>query len=165
MSMPPLAGVFQGAVAFAVYVIAALVMLRVARRVEPALVVVALAPLAWVAAIPLLLMLGKRFNFWVFTASYCFLTLGFQMAFGAVYKSLSLRILTNMLQQPGRADSYEAIFSRYLVEDSYQNRLAVTQEKGLVKLQDGHYELTESGRKLASRTQAVQRVFGILRSG
>ncbi|MBI2770760.1 MAG: hypothetical protein HYX47_14130 [Burkholderiales bacterium] len=158
-------GFTQGIVAFGAYVLLVLAALRLAPRVEPALVAVAAAFVACIAALPALSVLAPGFNFWVYLVSYWFLATCFLMAFGAVYKSLSLRILADLLARPGRSDDYQDIFSRYLVEDSYQNRLSVIRDKGLVTVTGGSYELAEPGRRLARRVQKVQLWFGITRSG
>jgi len=158
-------GLVHGAVCFAFYVIAVLVVLRVNRSTEPALLVVLLAVALAIAGPLVFAWLGPGFNVWVLLASYSLLTLCFLVGFGAVYKSLSLRILLRLLDKPGRTDSYQTIFDAYLVEDSYQNRLSVIVAKGLVDLQDGQLTLTGRGRRLALRVSAIQRAFGITHSG
>lgn len=158
-------GLLHGALAFAAYVVAVLVLLRLARRTEPALVTVAAAFGICLLALPVFVLAGQRLNLWVYLVSYWFLATSFLMAFGAVYKSLSLRILMDLLDKPGRSDDYQDIFSRYLVQDSYQNRLGVIVDKGLVTLHGGRYELSERGHRLARNVRAVQLWFGITRSG
>ncbi len=158
-------GLAHGVVCFVFYVLAVLVVLRVDRTREPALLVVVLAAVVGVAGPVVFAWLGPAFNAWVLLASYSFLTLGFLVGFGAVYKSLSLRILLRLLDTPGRTGSYQAIFDAYLIEDSYQNRLSVIVDKGLVDLQDGQLSLTARGRVLAQRVRAIQRAFGITHSG
>jgi hypothetical protein len=158
-------GVIQGVIAFALYVAGVLVTLRVARRTEPALTVVVMAPIACLGGFMLNLLFGRAFNFWGFAVFYWFLVMGFVLAFGAIYKSLSLRILLDLLGRPGHSDNGAALHDRYLIADSFQNRLAVILSKGLVSVNNDQYSLTQQGRSLALRVQSVQRVFGISRSG
>jgi hypothetical protein len=158
-------GFIEGMLAFAAYVAVVLAATRLARAMEPALIAVAAAFAVCAAALTACVLLGRSFNFWIFLVSYWFLATSFLMAFGAVYKSLSLRILADLLDKPQRSGDYHEIFSRYLVQDSYQNRLAVIRDKELVALRDDRYELTPRGRVLAQRVRSVQLRFGIARSG
>lgn len=160
-----LQGHLQALLAFAMYLTFVLVGLRIARKVEPAILVVLLAVANCAVSLPLLALSGLQFNLWVFMVVYWFLVTSFLMVFGALYKSLSLRILRDMLSKPGRADSYEEIFSRYLVEESYKNRLDVICRQRFVNLVDNRYLLTPRGMRLARRVFTVQQWFGISRSG
>lgn len=158
-------GLVHGVACFAFYVVAVLLVLRLDRTTEPALLVVGLAVAAGIAGPVFFAWRGPVFNLWTLLASYSFLTLCFLVGFGAVYKSLSLRILLRLLDKPGRTDGYQTIFNAYVVEDSYQNRLLVAVEKGLVQPSDGGLVLTDRGRRLAQRVRAIQRGFGIAQSG
>ena len=158
-------GFIFAAGAFGTYVLVVMAGLRVARRIEPALLVVASAIAVWLFSLAVLAIAGSEFNFWVFMAGYWFLATSMLMAFGAIYKSLSLRILMDLHAQPDRVDDYNRIFSRYLVQDSYENRLGVIRDKGFVELRAGRYELTSRGRRLANSVRTVQLWFGISGSG
>ena len=154
-----------GFLAFLAYFALVLVLLRVNHRRDPAWLVMVALPAAFVAGLVLFVVLERRFNFWSYATGYSFFSLCFLMAFGAVYKSLSLRILLDLLDKPGRSDSYDNIYKRYLVEDSFQNRLTVIKDKGLVSVSGERYILTARGEALSRRVFALQRLFGISRSG
>lgn len=154
-----------GFLAFLAYLALVLVLLRVNHRRDPAWLVLIALPVAFAAAMSLFVALDCRFNFWSFATGYSFFSLCFLMAFGAVYKSLSLRILLDLLDKPDRSDSYDNIYKRYLVEDSFHNRLTVIRDKGLVTTSGDRYLLSARGEALSSRVLALQRLLGISRSG
>lgn len=158
-------GIAFGCGGFACYVIAVLAGMRLLRRVEPAVLVVALAVFCSPSG-ALFGWFGHRpFNVWAMLACYSFLTLSFLMVFGAVYKSLSLRILLSLMSRPSRTDSCRRLFEAYLVDDSFRNRLDVAMSSGLVAEEAGYLRLTDRGEKLARRVKAIQASFGIFRSG
>src|ERR1017187_6855850 len=98
---------------FVVYILVVLMLLRISSMSPAALVCIAalvLYPLTLV--IPLIL--GTSIEFFNFSAIYWFLTALFLLAFGAVYKSISLRILLDLLERPDRSENYEAILARYI---------------------------------------------------
>ena len=109
--------------------------------------------------------LGRRVLFWPLSASYWFLAFCFLMAFGAIYKSISLRILLDLLDRPNRSESYEAILERYVQHESYQDRLGILVADGLATREHAAFQLTRKGRRIAATAHAVQRLFKIERSG
>jgi hypothetical protein len=109
--------------------------------------------------------LGQRVLFWPLSASYWFLTLCFLMAFGAIYKSISLRILLDLLDRPNRSESGEAILKRYVQHESYRDRLRILVTDGLATREHAGFQLTRKGRRIAATARAVQRLFRIERSG
>ena len=89
----------------------------------------------------------------------------FLMAFGALYKSISLRILLDLLDRPGHAGLYSAILARYVAAESFENRLTVMQENGFAVPTPAGYALTDKGRRLAGLVGVLHRLFAIERSG
>ena len=154
-----------GVAGFTAYVGTVLVMLRVSHRTTPALVVTASSLVVYVTMIAVAASLGRPVLFWPASATYWFLAACFLMGFGAIYKSISLRILLDLLNRPGRADRYEGILNRYVQEESYQRRLSVLQEAGLAIRGAAGYEVTPKGRRLAAVVDALQRLFRIESSG
>jgi hypothetical protein len=114
-------------------------------------------------AVPLVLEI--TIEFFLFSATYWFLTANFLLAFGAIYKSISLKILLDLLEQPKRTESYEAILARYIFKESFENRLEVMRRAELATARDGNYELTEKGRAMASYISLLQRIFAIKQTG
>ncbi len=158
-------GMLHAIVAFFVYIIAILIALRGLRGCAPAFLVVALSGAICAMSLGVIVFLHHRINLWSFLVTYWFMVTSFLMAFGAIYKSLSLRILSDLLSKPGRSDDIQRVFSHYLVEDSYQNRLALMCHNALVVFDDERYALTPKGRRLTECVRTLQIWFGISRSG
>jgi hypothetical protein len=159
------ASLLQGLAGFAIYFCIATSLLRTCGAGEPASVVILGAPICWLIALVVLLAAGQTVNFWLFSASYGFLVLAFLMAFGALYKSISLRILRDLARKPDHADLYEHVLARYIVAESFDNRLTVIQNKQFAVREGERYTLTPRGRRIAKLLRTVQRAFGILQSG
>jgi hypothetical protein len=141
-------------------------MLLLRRSSASPAVVVTLAALAmYPATLAATLLLGRTIGFWPFSAAYWFLSLIFLMVFGAVYKSISLRILLDLLERPGRSDEYAAVMQRYVSEESFERRLLVMLDAGLAARGADGFRLTEKGRRISSIVRRVQAVFAIEASG
>ncbi|MEM9204757.1 MAG: hypothetical protein AAGA88_00355 [Pseudomonadota bacterium] len=159
------AGIAQGLFAAVAYFLVLLIALRVLRRTDPMFTVLAVALVAYACMFGLLIAAGQIVNFWIFSTSYWFFVLTFLMAFGAIYKSLSLQILLQLSHKPGRQESAEVLRMQYVFGRSYSDRLSLLVERGLVAKTLSGLSLTAEGRALANRVRAAQRAFGIERSG
>jgi hypothetical protein len=158
-------GLLQSIIGFAMYIGVILLSLRLFPRIEAALLVVILAMVIFFVGLTMFIFIGQTVNFWIFATGYWFLTTCFLMIFGAIYKSISLRILLELLEKPGRMDSYQDVFTRFVVNDSFQNRLNLIESKNLASIGHGGYVLTPKGTRIAKCARAIQRTFGITRSG
>jgi hypothetical protein len=153
-----------GLAGFMTYLLCACWLLRIWPG-KPAQVVINLAVAAYPAVLLVAILLGGRISFWIYSAIYSSLTLIFLMAFGAIYKSISLRILLDLYNSPNRAERYDAILNRLVQEESFGARLDVMQSSGFVRRVGDRYVLQDKGDRLARRVRALQDVFGIERSG
>jgi hypothetical protein len=158
-------GIAQGILGTLCYIGAVTLILRLASRADPVFVVLGAAIVVYVATLFALALAGEGVGFWSYSVSYWFFGLGFIVFFGAVYKSISLRILLGLLRRPGRRDSYQRVLETYVIQESYQNRLVVVQDKFLAKRINNFFVLTERGRRLALLIHLLQRAFAIERSG
>jgi hypothetical protein len=150
---------------FVFYLAAVAIILRLPGAVSPARAVMGMALLAYAAAVVAAAVFGRNVNFWTMSIVFWFATLLFLMVFGALYKSVSLRILLDLLDRPGRAGLYSAILARYVAAESFESRLAVMQENGFAVPTPAGYALTDKGHRLARLVGALQRLFAIERSG
>jgi len=146
------------------YMLATNVLLRTLRT-SPVVVVVAAALVLYPIGLLCPLLLDKTVLFWAYSSSYWCLVSVFLMAFGAILKSISLRILLDLLERPDHSEDYKALLQRYLIEVSLQDRLVVMQELGLAYRNNATYELSEKGRTLARRVRFLQSLFAIEKSG
>jgi hypothetical protein len=157
-------GTISGAAAFAIYLVAVLVFLRLERD-RAAAVVVILAIVVYFSGLIAPLLTGITLNFWEYTAVFCFFTLTFLMAFGAIYKSVSLRMLEFLLDHPNHAASKDALLTRYVAEESFEHRLDVIQQSRFAaRLPDG-FVLTGKGRTVARAVTCLHALFAIERIG
>ena len=159
------AGASFAAAGFVLYVAIVAVVLRLSWAISPALVAIGAAFLTYAALVAIAAVSGRNANFWITSIIFWFPTLGFLMGFGAVYKSVSLRILLDLLARPGERELCSAILERYIAVESFENRLAIMLESGLAIHTSAGYALTEKGRRLARITAAMHRLFAIERTG
>ena len=157
-------GILAGALGFAAYVVLVAVSLRIATRASPAKVALILAFLAYAILLAVVVVLAPPVKFWALSTTYWFLVTCFLMIFGAVFKSVSLRILGDLLNEPCRAATGDAI-ARYVEKDSFADRLDVMVKVGFARLTAAGYELTPKGIRVASVMHWLHRVFMISKSG
>jgi hypothetical protein len=159
------AGALLAAAGFVFYVAVLATALRLGRGTSPAVVVIAAALLAYVAMLMAATGFNRSVNFWVTSTLFWFPTMIVLMGFGALYKSVSLRILLDLLARPGHAEPYSAILQRYIAAESFENRLTVILESKWAIPTSAGYALTARGRRAASIVAALQGMFAIRRSG
>jgi hypothetical protein len=84
-------------------------------------------------------------------------------AFCAVYKSVSLRVLTELARTQEQCLGLDAIARTY-IQPCFTQRTALLVASGLAEEQEGKFSITARGRQLAARFAGVQRLFGIQRT-
>jgi hypothetical protein len=159
------ADVAFGIAGFVAYLAVIALVLRSPWGSSPARAAIGIALLAYAAVVAAAALFGRNANFWTVSIVFWFATLLFLMAFGALYKSISLRILLDLLDRPGQAGLYSAILARYVAAESFESRLRVMKENGFAVATPGGYALTDKGRRLARLVGALHRLFAIERSG
>ena len=150
-----------GALGFVGYFAFVLVALRALRRSSPAVIATASSIVVYIVMLAAVAAGGRPVLFWPVSATYWFLALSFLMVFGAIYKSVSLRILLYLLNQPSRADHYAMILARYVETESYQDRLHILIEGGLATRGATGFQLSPMGRRIAFTILAVQTLYRI----
>jgi hypothetical protein len=143
---------------------AVLVLLRVMRR-SPAVIVVGTAALVYLALLVASLALPMWVAFWSFSAAYGFLTLSLLMVFGALYKSVSLRILGDLSEVAGLTLPEKELLARYIEEESFDRRVAILLEQGYAERAADGLRLSNKGRRIAAAIRLLQRAFTIRASG
>jgi len=157
--------VVLGAAGFVFCVAAVAVILRLRQTASAALVAITVALVAYVTTLGVAVGLNRAVSFWTTSIIFWFATMIFLMVFGALYKSVSLRILVDLFARPAQAELYSAILQRYIVTESFENRLALILENKWAIPPSAGYALTERGEGLARLIAALQRMFAIQRSG
>ena len=160
------AGATVAIAGFLAYVAAVAVLLRTMNpNRSPAMMVTASAVAVYILSLVGAALVVPPVMFWPFSATYWFLAVCFLVVFGAVYKSVSLRILGDLLEQRTRAMLYEEILDGYVRRESFKARLEVIVNEGLATRNGELYELTPKGRRLAGFVAGLQRAFNIKKSG
>lgn len=149
---------------FVVFVVSVSVAIRLQPERSPATLAMG-AALLYTALMPLAAFLPVDGNIWRALAVFCFLATCYLMIFGAVYKSVSLRMLLDLLQAPARRMPARVLYARYIETESFEARLAVMLHQGLAHADAGAYALTRKGRRLAVIARRLQLAFGIDKSG
>jgi hypothetical protein len=134
-------------------------------KASPAGLAIVLAMDGYLVLLALILVLGLPASFWALSISYGFVAACFLMLFGAVYKSISLRMILNLYERPGRWAPEDVVRDGYVEADSFEHRLAVMVQSGFVTEVAGRYLLLPKGRRIAEAAAALQKVFAIERSG
>ena len=106
-----------------------------------------------------------RVAFWPLSAAYGFLTLSLLMVFGALYKSVSLRMLGDLSKAADHALPERELLARYIEEDSFGRRVAILLEQDMAERAGDGLRLSSKGRRIAAGIHLLQRAFGIRASG
>ncbi len=104
------------------------------------------------------------FAYWPAAAVSGFGAVCWLFAFSAVYKSVSLRILTQLARTPGNALSLESITGEH-VRPEFAARVAVLVRMGCAEETAEGYTITGKGSETARRIALIQRACGIEQSG
>ena len=146
------------------WLLVVLVLLRVTRR-SPALVVTGSATLVYVIVLIASSAFVTRLAFWPFSSAYGFLTLSLLMVFGALYKSVSLRMLGDLSKVSGHAVPERELLAHYIEEDSFGRRVAILLDQGHAERGADGLRLSIKGRRFAAAIHRLQRAFAIRASG
>lgn len=153
-----------GLVCFLLHAVVSLVALRqpgrmspVARHAASALGthIVGMAVAAWVVG---------PFAYWPAAAANGWLVVCWLFVFSAVYKSVSLRILTHLDRLPSHSLGVDTIAESY-VRPEFEARALVLVKMGCARESNGEFMLTEKGSAVARRIEGIRRAWGIEGSG
>jgi hypothetical protein len=153
-----------GAVSFALWAVLALVVLRLPGHLSPVVRLAGLAVMVHAVTTLAAVCFLHALPYWHGAALYWSGFIFALFGYSAVYKSVSLGILAKLAGQPDRSLSLDDISVRYVLP-GFLGRVRILVEAGLVVQSEDRFQLTDAGRRLARRVAAVQRLFGVARSG
>jgi hypothetical protein len=143
-----------------------MLLLRIIKKISPAVLVCGSSLLVYFLGLVLIGLNGLEINFFSFSSIYWFLTLSLLMVFGAVYKSISLRMMLHLLNRPKKSDYYDAILQNYIKDQSYTNRINILLEKEMIaESEKDTFRITKKGAFYARNLWLIQQVFSIKESG
>ena len=161
---PSLTALLVGAACAMTHTALTLVLLRLPGRVSP----VGRHALSAVATHAAGITAGGLFlgplPYWPVAAVSGFAAVVWLFAFSAVYKSVSLRILAQLAREPGGALPLDTVTADYVLPE-FEARVSVLVAMGCAVASGTGYALTAKGAATARRVRAVQRLYGIDRSG
>ncbi len=156
-----------GLAAALLHVVMVPVAIRRLRHVAPVTLHVLSGLLAHLAQICAMLLYGIQngvaLPYWHGAAVFGGVSAGYVFAFSAVYKSVSLRILAQTIKAGGQLN-VEEVESR-LIRPEFLDRVGILAAAGLVSASANAYRIAAAGLTLAGRLRALQRLFGVSRSG
>jgi hypothetical protein len=153
-----------GLLCFAAHVGVTLVWLRLPGRMSPVARHAVSALATHILGLVIAVYLVEEFAYWPAAAVNAFGVVCCLFAFSAVYKSVSLRVLTELARAPGRSLAMETITAEH-VQPEFEARISVLVKMGCAAETPEGFVATAKGKDAASRIQAVQGVCGINASG
>lgn len=137
---------------------------RLSPSTSPVLILAAAAALAHLSTSLLAAGLIPSFQYWTATSVFCFGAIIYVQTFGAVLKSISLRILLDLTDRPSRRIDLDEI-SLQQIPQIFAERCDILIETGMVSREQEEFLPTPAGRTLAGRIAWLRRLFGIGDSG
>ncbi len=156
--------ILVGLSCFAAHVTATLVWLRIRRGPSPVVRHAVSALGTHILGVIVAANLAEAFAYWPVAAVSGFGAVCWLFAFSAVYKSVSLRILTELDHTPGNALPFEVIARDY-VQPEFEARVAVLMKMDCAVEVVDRYAATATGNATARRIVVIQRACGISSSG
>ena len=153
-----------GAGSLGSHLLLSLLLLRLPGRVAPVARHAGSAAVTHLAGVVIAGITFGPITYWPIAAVSGFGSVVWLFAFSAVYKSVSLRILTHLDEVPGNAIPFQEVTASFVLPE-FQSRVKVLEAMGCTKATTDGYALTEKGGLMARRILAVQWVCGIERSG
>jgi hypothetical protein len=153
-----------GLACFGAHAAVTLVWLRLPGRTPPVARHALSALATHVVGVALAARLVGPFAYWPAAAVAAVGAVCWLFAFSAVYKSVSLRVLTQLARTPGHALPVGTITRRY-VRPEFEARVAVLVRMGCASETEGGYAATGKGAAAARRVEGIQRACGIAESG
>lgn len=107
----------------------------------------------------------KHLLFWSYSSVYWFLVLLFFFVFFGLVKSVSIRVLFDLLNSTNLKLDYQYLLNEYLIKESYNRRINLLIENKMINLQNGKIVLMKKGRILAAVVAKIQKIFSVRESG
>jgi predicted transcriptional regulator len=107
----------------------------------------------------------RGMDFWYFFSIYLCLFLIFVQVFSVGYKSISLRLIFDIHEQKNGRATLDWVYGASIVAGSFQRRLSLLEQDGLISRRNDGIALTPKGRQSVQRLVAAQKLLGIGNSG
>jgi hypothetical protein len=149
---------------FVLHAVVTLVWLRLPGRTPPVARHAVSALATHTIGVALAAQLAGPFGYWPAAAVSGFCAVCWLFAFSAVYKSVSLRILTELDRAPSHAMPLVTITEEY-VRPEFETRVALLVKMGHAEESDEGYAATAAGNDAARRVETIRRACGVEGNG
>ena len=153
-----------GLAGIALFAMLAPIMQAIARRaaspIAPVTILAIAAIVSHVGSLLLGVMTVRQFQYWDAASIFGFGVMLYVFAFGAVYKSVSLEVLVDLAQRPGRTATLSDIVERR-VPDIFRGRTEILVDGGQVERAGSSFVVTAAGGTIAGRIAQIRRAFRI----
>ena len=153
-----------GLLGVALFVAISPVLQFLARRAMPTVAPVAILAIAVVITHVVSTLFGvalsRPFAYWNATSVFCFGVMSYVFVFGAVYKSISLRLLMDLTRRPDRTIEFSDISDRQ-VPEIFAERCDILIADKWASSDGDNFTPTPAGRQLATRVARIRSLFAI----
>lgn len=140
-----------------VHVIAVIISLKCLKKVTPVLIHAASAFISFV----LLCIVDEiiEFNLWISISALAFCSSSYLFMYGAIYKSLTLRMLCAAHSRGGTISIDE--LDSIVTLPTFETRVKLLNEMGNIAAEKDRYSLTSKGEKIANFFSMIRKIFRI----
>ena len=154
-----------GLITFIVFFVLQNILIKSLNKNFPLYIFLGSSLVSYIATLLMFNLSDKAINIYPYSSFYWFLVMGFLFYYFSLNKSVSVRILTDLLDSDQKELEYNNLLNSYLTQDSFLNRLNVLLSRNLIVHENNEYTLTKKGRRVASLYIKFQKLFLIKNSG
>lgn len=151
-----------GLFATILYLLLTVFFLRLTNKISPIKIMI----FSILPAYCIVFFIGQEVEFWGYSSIFFSGVIIILFVFGGLYKSISVRILCDLLESKSRGLLIEKIFEKYLLEESFRGRLDILVKSEVLERNNNDiYILSKKGKKLYYFVSFFQYLYGVKNSG
>jgi len=154
-----------GVVGFIVYFVTFVTCMRTIKSSSYLKHLTLLAIIIYVMSVVLLHKINIGTQLSNFSCMYWFLVMCFYFLFFGLYKSISVRVVVDLLNAEHNSLDYSYVVNEYLSNESFNRRLAVLERQGMISKNDGCYSFSNKAKKYIVLYRLIQQMYKIKLSG
>ena len=154
-----------GLITFIVFFVLQNILIKLLKKKFPLYIFLGSSLVSYISTLLMFNLSDKVINIYPYSSFYWFLVMGFLFYYFSLNKSVSVRILTDLLDSDQKELEHNTLLNSYLTQDSFLNRLNVLLNRNLIVHENNGYTLTKKGRRVASLYIKFQKLFLIKNSG
>ena len=157
--------IYVGLITFSMFFILQGILIVLFKKKFPLYIFLISSLLSYICILIMIGLFTKVVNIYTYSSFYWFLVMASLFYYFCLTKSVSVRILTDLLDDDLKELEYNVLLNSYLTQDSFLNRLNVLLHRNLISLKEKGYKVTEKGGRVASLYIKIQKLFLIKNSG